>query len=295
MNGTQTLVMGLAALVSAASASEPVATAGSPDAKSRTFCYATPDPTIPSPTITEVADAISYEFPLLSGYGPARDGKGAYSEISISSAGTRETGLLYVNVAGVKTSASPKAVAAEYIRGKRKTSGLSPFTTTLVSLPLSKNEQGSNCYDLSIGDVTEKIARDMLIFTQPPLDSVENIRGDAETVLWKLKPSVRRQINVRVEAESSYLPPAVFANFERGFGKPTRTDHTQDTRAGSFLTTPRPGVKLAIHVQVSPYRTGSKVVVGYAVPFLLNPDRSNSLDQALNEETEAAVRRLASE
>lgn len=255
--------------------------------------YRLPTPETSPPTAAEVAAAVAKQVPLLSKYGPMRDGKGEYSGVEISAAGRRETGLLYINFAGVRASLRGQSVLVDYVRGRRKTNGQIVATATQIPISVSSVDGDPNRFAISAGTPEERAGYDMFVFKVPPLDSVEKIDADFASILARLIPAVQRSTKHTVEMDLEYPPQSIFANFERAFGPGNKVDQSGDSRGGIFELRREAVSSISIFMRVSPYRAGSKLVASFNILYELRADGSSSFDPNAPRDVEAAIRKAA--
>lgn len=250
--------------------------------------------TIDPPTAAEIAASFASTFPSRSTFGPLRDGKSEYSQISITSRGAVESGLLYTNISGVAASASNNTIEIKYTKGKRKTQSPSVYSITTATVTIQSNPSEKNSFVLTVSPIKEELGREMLFFPLSPLAPKNEILEDISSALKSIKPTISRSISHEIEVDSPYPPAAIYANFQRAYGNPTRENHAADTRSGNFNIPLSNGSILTTRIIVSPFRTGSKIVARYSSAVKLSPDAKQAEIES-TDGLETDIRRIVSQ
>jgi len=214
--------------------------------------------------------------------------------LEVSAAGTRQSGLEAVERVGVEAVAERQQVQLTYARGLRNIGKPELISKTRCTLVVSTVPGQPDQYAVSMTQVDEVIARDMFVFAQPPLDTIDAIRQDVIGTLNKIRPVVKLTTSRSEEIDSPYSPAAVLANFERAFGRNDVSDQPKDRREGRFETSPVDGkVSTWVRVRIDPFRTGSKVSAKYGLLVHLRPDGASDFDQGQFNGLHMQVRKAA--
>ena len=251
--------------------------------------YEVPKGVSSSDFASAIADSIEKGYAKSSRFGP------------VEAAGARKGGLLGMGEAtllskGVATSrVALDAVHVSYINQERKQSmpGASWTSTTEFDLRVLPSLADPGHYLIVATPVTERIYHSPLIQVAP-LDTKEQIAGDAEAALSKGLLDVVISLPIEAEFDVSYPPASVFANFERRLGPPyKRSDGGGDAREGIF---PYPSSDVAdLKIRIYPYHSGSKVEVTFSAKQVVKADGGPHLPQTSSDGVLANLKAIGAE
>jgi hypothetical protein len=123
-----------------------------------------------------------------------------------------------------------------------------------------------------------------------PLDSLQNLENDSKTILSKLgtlKIILNRRYHFTGDVNSKYHANSIYANFKRlagtynwhsYYGSSDKEKLTEVKKENSFNLKVN-GVYIPLHVEVYPYRNGSKVQYEAYIPYTISSNGNVTLSK----------------
>lgn len=250
-----------------------------PEPVRRILDFSAKDATGTIVTLDQVNRAIAETYPLVSKYGRVQEGKRSYSDVSVSSSGTRYGGSWTSSISGVNAAVKRGKIQVAYLNGTRQSgsSDITSVTSTTITVSPEPGEPGR--FSITASPAEEHLVNHLIIFPQKPLDSITNIQSDIEKVVKTIKPAISLSQNYTSEFEAPFPPAAVFANYERLLGRSQGAQISSgDTREGQFTLSSESKSSTQVFIKIFPYHDGSKVRVSFEQSYRMSSDGTTTFE-----------------
>ena len=139
-----------------------------------------------------------------------------------------------------------------------------------------------------------------------PLDSLHNLENDSKKILSKLatlKITLNKRYHFTGEINSKYKANSIYANFKRlagtynwhsYYGSNSKEKLTEVKKENSFNLKIN-GKNIPLHVEVYPYRNGSKAQYEAYIPYTINSSGSASLNKSDIEKLKTEIAKIVND
>jgi len=116
-----------------------------------------------------------------------------------------------------------------------------------------------------------------------PLDSLQNLEKDSKNILFKLKTlkiTLDKRYHLKGDINSKYKADSIYANFKRLMGSyDWRSYYRNSVKKENTFNLELNNKNIPLHIEVYPYRDGSKVQYETYLPYTISSDGKVSLSK----------------
>jgi len=110
---------------------------------------------------------------------------------------------------------------------------------------------------------------------RPLLDSLENLEADSKNIFSQLKNlSLDKKYKLIGEINSDFPAKSIYANFKRMLGNYSYRENVSESKKQSTFKLTIKDQYIPLHIEVFPYREGSKVKYSALIPYKISQEGS---------------------